>query len=185
MTNAVLLASAITSNGNLNLTTSNAGVVFNNSSALTNSTLNDYETGTYTITDQSGAGVTITQNTGYYIKIGRLVTVSFDFQFGSTSSSSSVRLNLPFTATSISGAYNGAAGNGVISYNSLGSTTGACGAYVVGGQAYFNLYRTSTNGSSVTNVNISTAEIAGTTSLLRNFLRKHNDTRINKHNRPH
>ena len=38
----------ITNAGNLTFSTSNAGIVFNNSSALTNSTLNDYETGTFT-----------------------------------------------------------------------------------------------------------------------------------------
>ena len=37
---------------------SNAGITFNNSSALTNSTLNDYETGTWTptFTGSTGAG---------------------------------------------------------------------------------------------------------------------------------
>ena len=75
MTNAVLLASAITSNGNLNLTTSNAGVVFNNSSALTNSTLNDYETGTWTPVIN---GTTMTASSGWYTKIGRQVFLGFD-----------------------------------------------------------------------------------------------------------
>ena len=73
VTNSTARASIDTS-GNLNLKTSNAGIVFNNSSALTNSTLNDYETGTFT----PGVGSGITQtgtvfSVGSYVKIGRMV----------------------------------------------------------------------------------------------------------------
>ena len=101
MTNAVLLASAITSNGNLNLTTSNAGVVFNNSSALTNSTLNDYETGTWT--PNQGSGLTVTGtfgSSGTYTKIGRIVYVSGVFTASTLSASPYGLLctNLPFVA---------------------------------------------------------------------------------------
>ena len=99
MTNAVLLASAITSNGNLNLTTSNAGITFNNSSALTNSTLNDYETGTWT--PNQGSGLTVTGtfgSSGTYTKIGRIVYVSGVFTASTLSASPYGLLctNLPF-----------------------------------------------------------------------------------------
>ena len=40
----------VDTSGNLNMKTSNAGIVFNNGSASVNSTLNDYETGTWTPT---------------------------------------------------------------------------------------------------------------------------------------
>ena len=53
-TNYTALSISRTTN-NLTFGQSNAGIVFNNSSALTNSTLNDYETGTWTPTDASGA----------------------------------------------------------------------------------------------------------------------------------
>ena len=55
---------------------SNAGITFNNSSALTNSTLNDYETGTWTpsFAGQSGSLTAYTSG-GYYVKIGSVVTI--------------------------------------------------------------------------------------------------------------
>jgi hypothetical protein len=79
---------------------SNAGITFNNSSALTNSTLNDYETGTWT--PNQGAGLTVVgsfSSKGVYTKIGNIVYIS-----GSVSGSTSVALsagavissNLPF-----------------------------------------------------------------------------------------
>ena len=80
---------------------SNAGITFNNSSALTNSTLNDYETGTWTPTDQSGAGLTFTSATGNYTKIGNLVWVSGQVSYPTTASTSNPALGgLPFTAAS-------------------------------------------------------------------------------------
>ena len=57
---------------------SNAGITFNNSSALTNSTLNDYETGTFTPTiSRASTAPTYTSSwsIGYYTKIGNTVFV--------------------------------------------------------------------------------------------------------------
>ena len=57
---------------------SNAGITFNNSSALTNSTLNDYETGTFTPTiSRASTAPTYTASfaIGYYTKIGNTVFV--------------------------------------------------------------------------------------------------------------
>jgi len=59
--------------GNLNIKTSNAGIVFNNSSALTNSTLNDYEVGTWTPVATSDSGSFTYTSNGTYTKIGRMV----------------------------------------------------------------------------------------------------------------
>lgn len=59
--------------------TANAGIQFANSSALTNSTLNDYETGgwTPTFTDSNGHNATsYYYQFGTYVKIGRLVWVN-------------------------------------------------------------------------------------------------------------
>ena len=103
MTNAVLLASAITSNGNLNLTTSNAGVVFNNSSATVNSTLNDYETGTWTPTWSVSGGTISTPAfaNGTYTKIGNTVYIRGYLSYGGSvtgSPSGALAMSgLPFT----------------------------------------------------------------------------------------
>ena len=83
---------------------SNAGITFNNSSATVNSTLNDYETGTWT--PNQGAGLTVVgsfSSKGVYTKIGNIVYIS-----GSVSGSTSVALsagaavssNLPFAVAS-------------------------------------------------------------------------------------
>ena len=78
---------------------SNAGITFNNSSALTNSTLNDYETGTWT--PNQGSGLTVTGtfgSSGTYTKIGRIVYVSGVFTASTLSASPYGLLctNLPF-----------------------------------------------------------------------------------------
>jgi len=119
----------IDSTGNLNAKTSNAGIIFNNSSALTNSTLNDYETGTWT--PNQGAGLTVVgsfSSTGRYIKIGTMV-----FLQGSVSGSTSVALsnagqistNMPFTSRSTDIGFGSASNGG----GTVGGTTD-CGPSV-------------------------------------------------------
>ena len=99
-TNYTALSISRTTN-NLTFGQSNAGIVFNNSSALTNSTLNDYETGTWTPTDASGAGIGITPTTSYYIKIGRQVTCWTQIQYPATANTSVAKIGgYPFVATS-------------------------------------------------------------------------------------
>ena len=59
--------------------------------------LDDYEEGTYTTTDASGAGLSLTHNfTATYTKIGRMVYVQFDTSYPSTSSSAAAAMSLPF-----------------------------------------------------------------------------------------
>lgn len=90
-----------TTGGNLNLAVSNAGINFNNSSAIGAATLNDYETGTWTPTDASGAGIGITPTTSYYIKIGRQVTCWTQIQYPTTANASVAKIGgYPFVATS-------------------------------------------------------------------------------------
>ena len=77
---------------------SNAGITFNNSSALTNSTLNDYETGTWTPV----IGGNTQTNAGWYVKVGRLVTLGVDNCYASTALATSAQLtitNLPFAVS--------------------------------------------------------------------------------------
>ena len=62
--------------------------------------LEDYEEGTWTPTDDSGASLTFTINkTGRYVKIGNIVFVSIYMTFPATSSTASVVIGgLPFTS---------------------------------------------------------------------------------------
>ena len=107
--NAITFTQAMTLNasGNLTFGTSNAGIIFNNSSALTNSTLNDYETGTYTVTatPQTSGSITLnaSNNTATYTKIGRQVLVTGEIIVSSVSSpvGAYVNLNLPFTSSNL------------------------------------------------------------------------------------
>ena len=69
-------------------------------SASTNAnTLDDYEEGTWTPTDASGAGLTFSVTSAYYIKVGKLVFVNTYFSYPSTSNASPAIIGgLPFTA---------------------------------------------------------------------------------------
>lgn len=88
--------------GNMSFTTADAGVVFNKTSSLVNSTLNDYETGTWTPVltgDGGGSGQSYTTQSGTYSKIGRIVTVSFYIELSAkgTITGNAIINNLPFT----------------------------------------------------------------------------------------
>jgi hypothetical protein len=70
---------AFGTNGNLTFNTDGAGVVFSNSSALTNSTLKDYEVGTWTpAIGGSSSNPTVSYNfrLGTYVKVGQMVMLS-------------------------------------------------------------------------------------------------------------
>lgn len=66
-------------------------------------TLDDYEEGTWTPTDGSGAGLSFTNTSGncIYTKIGRMVYAAFRVTYPSTANGSAARIgNLPFTSAS-------------------------------------------------------------------------------------
>ena len=94
----------IESNGNATFKVSDAGIVFNKSGALTNSTLNDYEVGTWTpgITP-SGGSLTSYSSVGNYVKIGRTVFISAYFKINTvgTASGGCALSGLPFTTLNI------------------------------------------------------------------------------------
>lgn len=107
-------------NGNLLVHTADAGIVFNKTGALNNSTLNDYEVGTWTPTMASG-GTMNSVAFATYVKIGRLVTVNCYFTCTPTNNASSFTIGgLPFVN-------NGAASNytaGTLGYTgSLNAST--------------------------------------------------------------
>ena len=93
--------------GNLTFASGTNGIIFNNSSATTNSTLNDYETGTYTVTATPSTSGSITLNSSFntasYTKIGRQVLVTGEVIVSSVSSpvGTGVNLNLPFISSNL------------------------------------------------------------------------------------
>jgi hypothetical protein len=84
--------------GDATPSTSGAGITFPaTQSASTNAnTLDDYEEGTWTVVDRSGASLSLTTNNSRYIKVGRMVYAFADVTFPSTSSTASIALSLPF-----------------------------------------------------------------------------------------
>jgi len=101
--------------GGLNFSTLDAGITFNKTGALTNSTLNDYETGTWT--PNIGGTATYSSQTGRYVKIGSQVSVWFDMQILLVGTGSGSIKNLPFTCNA------SAAGGGNVGYfSSLASS---------------------------------------------------------------
>ena len=60
-------------------------------------TLYDYEEGTWTPTDTSGAGLTFTSIQAFYTKVGRMVTLNASFTFPSTASAAGISIGgIPF-----------------------------------------------------------------------------------------
>jgi hypothetical protein len=93
------------------------GLCFNSDTAAANA-LDDYEEGTYTISDASGAGATYSTNsTTRYVKIGQLVHVQFDVTISNAGSSTAdSRFNLPF-------ALNHTYGSGVVGWTDYNKPT--------------------------------------------------------------
>jgi len=117
--NAITFTQALTLNANGalvlqggNTSASGVGVAFpaTQSASTDANTLDDYEEGTWTPTDGSGAGLTFAAGTtGIYTKIGRVVYISASVRYPVTASASSAQINgLPFTmAASPDGAQGG------------------------------------------------------------------------------
>jgi hypothetical protein len=95
--------------GNATPSTSGAGITFPaTQSASTNAnTLDDYEEGTWTPVDGSGAGLSFSVLDARYTKIGRMVQCFAQITYPSTANTSSAAISgLPFTmATTGGGAY--------------------------------------------------------------------------------
>jgi hypothetical protein len=83
------------------------GLTFNGDTAAANA-LDDYEEGTWTPTDASGAGLTLTTAVGSYTKIGREVFYRAFIQYPSTADVNNATIgNLPFTVANINSARSG------------------------------------------------------------------------------
>ena len=87
----------MSTNGNERIRVDSDGLKFNGETAAANA-LDDYEEGTWTPVDGSGAGLTLGINKAVYTKIGRLVTVQFYINVPSTSSTNDILISgFPFT----------------------------------------------------------------------------------------
>jgi hypothetical protein len=65
---------------------------------MTSQLLNWYEEGTWTPVDGSGAGLAFSISSGYYVRVGKLVTVFFTVEYPATANASAGRIGgLPFT----------------------------------------------------------------------------------------
>lgn len=108
--------------GNIQFSASNAGIVFNNSSALTNSTLNDYEAGTWTPTvTSSGGSITSYTASGTYRKIGSFVWLNFIISITNAGTASGVMVisNPPFATPGLNNS------TGVMSENQTNGMSGS------------------------------------------------------------
>jgi hypothetical protein len=87
--------------GNATPSSSGAGITFpaTQSASSDANTLDDYEEGTWTPTDGSGAGLSITNIGSNYTKVGRLVVVTLDVVYPTTANTSAVSLaGFPFVS---------------------------------------------------------------------------------------
>jgi len=75
------------------------GLKFGTDTAAANA-LDDYEEGTWTVSDGSGAGLSFTVDKNRYTKIGRFVMAHTRVTYPSTSDSSTATVALPFTPSS-------------------------------------------------------------------------------------
>jgi hypothetical protein len=88
--------------GNLVIGTSGKGIDFSatsdGSGTMTSEVLDDYEEGTWTPTDLSGATLALTVANCFYTKVGRLVTIVGHVTYPTTTSTASAKVGgLPFT----------------------------------------------------------------------------------------
>jgi hypothetical protein len=96
------------STGNLIIGTSGKGIDFSATPGTgTSELLADYEEGTWTPTDGSGAGLVLTVSSARYTKVGRVVTLQVKFTYPATASVSGAGItSLPFAPSSdCSGSY--------------------------------------------------------------------------------
>ena len=129
---------------------SGAGVSFpaTQSASSDANTLDDYEEGTWTPADASGASLSFSSGaTASYIKVGRIVTVNLTVNYPATASGSAAKISgLPFTS------HNG------IYYGAVRGISTAITAPVIqigGSSTTIEFFLSGNGGGSVTNVSLS------------------------------
>ena len=106
--------------GNLKVSSGN-GIDFSaagNASGMSSELLDDYEEGSWTISDAEGSNP-VTSNVAWYVKVGSLVHIRGSVNIGTTSTTSRISLTLPFNSNN--NAYY--AGEGCIGYTSYTGAT--------------------------------------------------------------
>ena len=107
--------------GNLVISTSGKGIDF---SAAGGDVLSTYDEGTWTPSDQSGAGLTFTSADGWFVRVGREVFAHYYITYPVTASvAANVIGGLPFTA----GNTNAARGGSALTYNEFNAVTSIYG----------------------------------------------------------
>ena len=126
---------------------SGSGISFpaTQSASTDGNTLDDYEEGTWTPTDASGAGLTFNTVYASYVKISRMITLHFILFYPTNSNGNSVQIGgMPFTAGA---SYSSASG-------AFGTDSNINGVVLVDPQAGYIYIRTQTN-SNLTNSQMS------------------------------
>jgi hypothetical protein len=142
----------LTSDGYLRMASGSGGIQFNGDTAAANA-LNDYEAGTWTPTDASGAGLTLSvAGTPRYVKIGRFVFFNVGLiTYPSTANGSGASVGgLPFTVDSNN--------HGTLSF--VATTANASAGLSVANTTEIFFYANGTTSRS-TNANLSGAQIYG------------------------
>ena len=122
--------------------------------------LDDYEEGTWTptVTGSTGGSATLTDASGAYTKIGRMVTVTAEIDINSTNTATgTIRFsNLPFTVANLLSP-TGIEAVGVVSFWSSFSTgVNSLGVGAVDGSTYMELYGLTSSTATVTsNISVS------------------------------
>jgi hypothetical protein len=147
-TGSTVLSAAPTLSGNVTLSTGNLvvadtkGIDFSATPGTGTSELfDDYEEGTWTPTDTSGAGLTLTVNNANYTKIGRLVYFALDISYPITVNPNAMQIgNFPFAITQDAGASIGYTtfSPGTQTFAQISSSINAVRLQTSGGTTYAN-----------------------------------------------
>jgi hypothetical protein len=148
-------------NGNLVFSTAGKGIDFsataNSSGTMTSELLADYEEGTWTPVDNSGAGLTFGANTkGHYVRVGNVVNLFCRIVFPTTSNANSINISgLPFAGYNppTADVSNGAVPSG---FGYISGGTIIPQIHMSGGSALMNFYNFATQ---MINNNFSNLEI--------------------------
>ena len=132
---------------------SSKGVHLGVTSATASNLLDDYEEGTWTPTDASGAGLTFpTINQKDYTRVGRLVTIGLEMFFPTTSDTNNALITLPFPVAARGG------------HSCFSNRAGIVYLYTAAGTS--NIYLYTETGSALTNANMSGKYIISNASYM-------------------
>ena len=136
------------STGNLVIGTSGKGIDFSATSGTGTSELfDDYEEGTWTPADNSGAGLSFSSVVATYTKTGRMVVANYILTFPTTADGTTASISgLPFSANSL-GNYQG----GMVQWANAGADLSHL---ISSGTGNFGV-RNNSNGTDYTNANLS------------------------------